>query len=110
MIKQSLTRIFLASSLIVFATFVFIPNSQAAACATSETTYSTYKVITFTSTGTCTWTAPTDISSGDILLIGGGGGGGGGAYGGGAGAGRILLIIKEKGARVNSSPFKKLLN
>jgi hypothetical protein len=90
MIKQSLTRIFLASSLIVFETFVFIPNSQAAACATSETTYSTYKVITFTSTGTCTWTAPTDISSGDILLIGGGGGGGGGAYGGGAGAGGFV--------------------
>jgi hypothetical protein len=77
----------------VFATFIYIPNSQAAplpSCAPTLTTYSNYNVLSFTSTGTCTWTAPTDISSGDILLIGGGGGGGGQVFAGGGGAGGFV--------------------
>lgn len=77
----------------VFATFIYIPNSQAAplpSCAPTLTTYSNYNVLSFTSTVTCTWTAPTDISSGDILLIGGGGGGGGQVFAGGGGAGGFV--------------------
>ena len=70
--------------------FIFIPTSQAAACSPTTTTYSSYTVLSFTTTGTCTWTAPADISTADILLIGGGGGGGGGAFGGGGGAGGFV--------------------
>lgn len=74
----------------IFSTFIYIPNSQATVCAPTETTYSNYKVLSFTSTGSCTWTAPTGITSGDILIIGGGGGGGGQFFTGGGGAGGFV--------------------
>jgi len=71
-------------------TFMFIPQASATSCSPTSTTYGSYTVLSFTTTGTCTWTAPSDISTADILLIGGGGGGGGGAFGGGGGAGGFV--------------------
>ncbi len=46
-----------------------------------------YKIETFTSD--TTWTAPTDVSEVEVLIVGGGGGGGGN-YGGGGGAGGLV--------------------
>ena len=46
-----------------------------------------YKIETFTSD--TTWTAPTDVSEIEVLIVGGGGGGGGN-YGGGGGAGGLV--------------------
>jgi hypothetical protein len=52
-------------------------------------------VVTFTSTGTTTWTVPTGITSAQVLVVGGGGGGGGyftgnaNSYAGGGGGGGV---------------------
>jgi len=56
---------------------------------------SNYIVQTFTTVGTTTWTAPADVTSVEVLVVGGGGGGGGesgsaGAGGGGGGAGGLV--------------------
>jgi hypothetical protein len=66
---------------------------------TSDTsTVPGYTVLTFTTTGTCNWTAPDGITTLDSLLVVGGGGGGGGVYtsvnssgGGGGGGGGAYL-------------------
>ena len=74
----------------LFSTFIYIPQASASACAPTSTSYGSYTVLSFTTTGTCTWTAPSDIYVADILLIGGGGGAGGGAFAGGGGAGGFV--------------------
>ena len=50
-------------------------------------------VLTFTTVGTTSWTAPTGITSIDYLIVGGGGGSGGGydTGGGGGGGGGMVL-------------------
>jgi len=50
---------------------------------------SNYIVQTFTTVGTTTWTAPTDVTSVEVLVIAGGGGGGR-DRGGGGGAGGLV--------------------
>ena len=58
-----------------------------------SSTFSGYTVLTFSTTGTCTWTVPSGVTTLDSLLVVGGGGGGAGAFtvenssGGGAGGG-----------------------
>ena len=48
-------------------------------------------VKSFTATGTSSWTAPTDVTQVEILVVAGGGGGGGGNNaGGGGGAGGVI--------------------
>lgn len=52
-----------------------------------------YNVVSFTSTGTTTWTAPAGVTSVEYLVVGGGGGAGNGydnAGGGGGGGGMVL--------------------
>ena len=47
-------------------------------------------VKSFTATGTTSWTAPTDVTQVEILVVAGGGGGGGDQAGGGGGAGGVI--------------------
>lgn len=64
-------------------------------CSPTDSSYlsgtTSYKVLKFTSTGTCDWTVPTGVNKVDVLVVGAGGGGGGTgsrngwASGGGAG-------------------------
>ena len=79
--------------------FIVITPSKAAACSPTETIDGLYTVLTFSSTGTCTWTVPTGITSLDSLVVAGGGGGGSGtvtdapntgAGGGGGGGGQVV--------------------
>lgn len=52
-----------------------------------------YNVVSFTSTGTTSWTAPASVTEVEYLVVGGGGGAGNGydmAGGGGGGAGMVL--------------------
>ena len=44
----------------------------------------------FTTTGTTSWTAPTDVTSVEVLVVAGGGGGGGDQAGGGGGGGGVI--------------------
>jgi hypothetical protein len=90
MLNKPSVRISLSLLISVISSFVFIPAANATACSPTTTTYGSYTVLSFTTTGTCTWTAPSDISTADILLIGGGGGGGGAAFAGGGGAGGFV--------------------
>jgi hypothetical protein len=50
---------------------------------------SNYIVQTFTTSGTTTWTAPTDVTSVEVLVIAGGGGGGRDRAGGGGAGGLV---------------------
>ena len=66
--------------------------------ASDTSTVPGYTVLTFTSTGTCNWTAPDGITTLDSLLVVGGGGGGAGIFtvdsssgGGGGGGGGAYL-------------------
>jgi hypothetical protein len=66
--------------------------------ASDTSTVPGYTVLTFTSTGTCNWTAPDGVITLDTLLVVGGGGGGAGVYtsvldsgGGGGGGGGAYL-------------------
>lgn len=81
---------------------LFSPISHAVDpnCApTSDTsTVAGFTILTFSTTGTCTWTVPSGVTSLDTLLVVGGGGGGAGAYtvqnssgGGGGGGGGAYL-------------------
>lgn len=71
-----------------------VMDASAAGCSTTSSSYSTYQVVKFTSTGSCTWTVPSGVSSVSYLVVAGGGGGGGGQAsqhgGGGGGAGGAL--------------------
>jgi hypothetical protein len=46
--------------------------------------------VAFTATGSNSWTAPSGVTSVDLLIIAGGGAGGSGAWGGGGGAGELV--------------------
>lgn len=65
--------------------------SYVSSCSPTESQYTdgatTYKVLTFTDTGSCTWTVPNGVNELDILVVGGGGGGGSDGGGGGGGGG-----------------------
>ena len=74
MLNKSTIKISFAILIGIVSSFLFIPAANAAACSPTSTTYGSYTVLSFTTTGTCTWTAPNDIYVADILLIGGGGG------------------------------------
>ncbi|MFA5269053.1 MAG: IPT/TIG domain-containing protein [Methanoregula sp.] len=77
---------------------VTTPNGTSATSAADQYTYTvpTYVVVSFTTVGTTSWTAPTGVTSVEYLVVGGGGGGGGtSSYqtsygGGGGGAGGFL--------------------
>ncbi|MDA7806971.1 putative Ig domain-containing protein, partial [Aquiluna sp.] len=57
-----------------------------------------YTIAAFKTVGTCSWTVPTGVTSGDVLVVGGGGGGSGnytgdlGSSGGSGGAGGVLPV------------------
>jgi outer membrane protein OmpA-like peptidoglycan-associated protein len=99
-VKSTRFRLSALISLIsLISTFVVITPSSAAACSPTETTDGLYTVLTFSTTGTCTWTVPTGITSLDSLVVAGGGGGGSGsityapddgAGGGGGGGGQVI--------------------
>jgi hypothetical protein len=67
------------------------------ACAPTYSTVvdgdTTYRTVSFTQVGTCTWTVPAGVPEVNVLVVGGGGGGGkAGAvfgYGGGGGGGKV---------------------
>jgi hypothetical protein len=63
--------------------------------------------VAFTATGSNSWTAPSGVTSVDLLIIAGGGGGGSGAWGGGGGAGELVFY---SGYTVSSSSAKNLWN
>lgn len=68
-------------------------TANATACSPTTTTSGEYTVVTFTTVGTCNWTAPTYASNVllEVLMVGGGGGAGFGSNGGGGGAGQVLV-------------------
>ena len=68
---------------------VIVRYAAPAACAPTSTTIGTDTVLRFATTGTCTWSAPTNISTFQLLVVGGGGGGGSN-LGGGGGGGRVI--------------------
>ena len=68
---------------------VIIRYAAPAACAPTSTTIGTDTVLRFATTGTCTWSAPTNISTFQLLVVGAGGGGGSN-LGGGGGGGRVI--------------------
>lgn len=59
----------------------------ASSCSSSSTASGEYTVVTFSNPGTCSWTAPAQVGSVDVLAVGGGGGGGAWLGGGGGGGG-----------------------
>jgi uncharacterized repeat protein (TIGR02543 family) len=68
-------------------------TANAAACSpTTSTTSGGYTVLSFTSTGSCTWTVPSSVTTADVLVVGGGASGSSGIgnvywpSGGGGGA------------------------
>ena len=75
---------------------------QIASGTTGERPATAATLATFTSTGTTSWTAPTDVTNVEVLVVAGGGGGGGTATGGdGAGGGfrgvhRLMLRAKTQ--------------
>ena len=90
----------------VFAALLLAPIFYSTAVAvdpecspTSDTSsVAGYTVLTFNTTGTCTWTVPSGVTTLDTLLVVGGGGGGAGIYtvgntsgGGGGGGGGAYL-------------------
>ena len=63
-----------------------VVTQGAPACAPTTSTSGADTVVSFRTVGTCTWTAPANVSSVQYLIVGGGGGG----SGGGGGAGGVL--------------------
>jgi hypothetical protein len=61
--------------------------------------------VAFTATGSNSWTAPSGVTSVDLLIIAGGGAGGSGAWGGGGGAGELVFY---SGYTVSSSAAKNI--
>ena len=88
------------SWVLVLSLFVGLPSqvalsttANAAACAPTTTTSGEYTVVTFTTVGSCDWTAPTFASNVllEVLIVGGGGGAGFGNNGGGGGGGQVVV-------------------
>ena len=63
-----------------------VVTQGAPACAPTTSTSGADTVVSFTTVGPCTWTAPANVTSVQYLIVGGGGGG----SGGGGGAGGVL--------------------
>ena len=61
--------------------------------------------VAFTAIGSNSWTAPSGVTSVDLLIIAGGGAGGSGAWGGGGGAGELVFY---SGYTVSSSSAKNI--
>lgn len=59
------------------------------ACSSTSASANGKTVVTFTTAGSCSWTAPTGVTAVRALLVGGGGGGGSWVGGGGGGGGVI---------------------
>jgi uncharacterized repeat protein (TIGR02543 family) len=68
---------------------VIIRYAAPAACSPTSTAIGTDTILRFATTGTCTWTPPTNISNFQLLVVGAGGGGGSN-LGGGGGGGRVI--------------------
>lgn len=83
-------------------TLLPIAPANAAACSPTATDYqssnSTFRVLAFTSVGTCDWISPASISTVDQLVVAGGGGGGsavGSGSAGGGGGGQVISLLTQ---------------
>lgn len=90
-IRRVLAAVVLTFSSVGVVTFSAPDIALATACSPTSSTVGSDTVLSFTSTGTCTWTVPVGVTNVRALVIGGGGAGGkstnvGGSGGGGAGA------------------------
>ncbi|MEY4311030.1 MAG: hypothetical protein RLZ71_956, partial [Actinomycetota bacterium] len=91
----------LATIVTVFAGLVVMPvapanAAPAAACPSGYTASAGYCTVTFSTTGSDTWTTPANVYSFDALVVGGGGGGTRGIcsylWGQGGGGGGVLEV------------------
>jgi hypothetical protein len=109
-------RIFLTALFIVLNSVLPISQSHAVgtgACTSTAGSDSGVVVansggfcyVAFTATGSNSWTAPSGVTSVDLLIIAGGGAGGSGAWGGGGGAGEVVFY---SGYTVSSSSAKNI--
>ncbi|MCF8552848.1 MAG: InlB B-repeat-containing protein, partial [Candidatus Planktophila sp.] len=76
---------------------VIIRYATTILCSPNTTSAGTDTVLTFTATGTCTWTPPANVSTFQLLVVGAGGGAGS-SLGGGGGGGRV---ISESGVTIS---------
>ena len=75
---------------------------SSAICTSEKSTYigngtngilnQSYTVEKFSGIGTCSWVAPTGVSTASVLTVAGGGGGGGNAWAGGGGGGGVVSV------------------
>jgi uncharacterized repeat protein (TIGR02543 family) len=68
---------------------VIIRYAAPAECSPTSTAIGTDTVLTFATTGTCTWAPPANVTTFQLLVVGAGGGGGS-SLGGGGGGGRVI--------------------
>lgn len=70
---RPLTAMALFGSIALIPLVVAPPASAACTSSTSTATLAgtTYEVITFTGTGSCTWTVPSGVTSVDVLAVAG---------------------------------------
>ncbi|MFM1825694.1 MAG: hypothetical protein RLZZ37_329, partial [Actinomycetota bacterium] len=57
-------------ALFVSVAFSIANNAFATGCTTSSTTSGDYTIVSFTNTGTCTWTVPNHVNTVDVLVVG----------------------------------------
>lgn len=78
-----------------------VESAHAAACSPTSSTTSGVTLLTFTTTGDCTWDIPTGVRYLNVFVVGAGGGGGGsydnGAGGGGGGGQVVAQTIVDIG-------------
>jgi hypothetical protein len=106
LLTRNIYRATLSMSLVLSGLIVpVVAQAQNGPCTPSQTSYSTYTVLSFTSAGNCDWTVPNGVTSVDILVVGGGAGGFGGDFNGGNGGnggdgggvgGRKSLLVSPK--------------
>ena len=78
------------SAILLTSFFVSIPvPANANNCVPTMTSAGSDTVLTFSTTGTCAWTPPANVSTFQLLVVGAGGGGGS-SLGGGGGGGRVI--------------------
>ena len=99
--KMNKNRIFLTALFVVLNSVIPISQSKAIGSGSCTSTVGSdsgvvvansggFCYVAFTATGSNSWTAPSGVTSVDLLIIAGGGAGGGGAWGGGGGAGEVV--------------------
>jgi len=114
--SKNISRIFLITVIVVLNSVIPISQSNAigsGACTSTVGSDSGVVVansggfcyVAFTATGSNSWTAPSGVTSVDLLIIAGGGAGGSGAWGGGGGAGELVFY---SGYTVSSSAAKNI--